>query len=194
MLLLLSFIFNRLKLSSNVITTLEFGAFNHLINIQKVLDFFYDDGDGDDYGDDDGDYLCRWTCLTILWSAIATSLGSSITGIIITFYPRIIKLLFQAIKFYPYLSSSSSGTLPEQRPAAQTPLKTKTFWYSFLHQFILHILKMSQKWNNDAGEEVDGKRDDLRAAQWSTTLQPWSPSPTFKITGWLNSLSNNLFK
>ena len=39
MLLLLSFIFGRLKLSSNVITTLEFGAFNHLINIQKVLDF-----------------------------------------------------------------------------------------------------------------------------------------------------------
>ena len=39
MLLLLSFIFDRLKLSSNVITTLEFGAFNHLINIQKVLDF-----------------------------------------------------------------------------------------------------------------------------------------------------------
>ena len=37
MLLLLSFIFGRLKLSSNVITTLEFGAFNHLINIQKVL-------------------------------------------------------------------------------------------------------------------------------------------------------------
>ena len=39
MLLLLSFIFGRLKLSSNMITTLEFGAFNHLINIQKVLDF-----------------------------------------------------------------------------------------------------------------------------------------------------------
>ena len=39
MLLLLSFIFDRLKLSSNAITTLEFGAFNHLINIQKVLDF-----------------------------------------------------------------------------------------------------------------------------------------------------------
>ena len=38
MLLLLSFIFGRLKLSSNMITTLEFGAFNHLINIQKVLD------------------------------------------------------------------------------------------------------------------------------------------------------------
>ena len=40
-----------------MITTLEFGAFNHLINIQKVLDLFDDnvggDGDGDDYGDDD---------------------------------------------------------------------------------------------------------------------------------------------
>ena len=80
MLLLLSFIFGRLKLSSNMITTLEFGAFNHLINIQKVLDFFDDDGDGDDYGDDDGDYLCRWTCLTILWSVIVTWLGSLITG------------------------------------------------------------------------------------------------------------------
>ena len=85
MLLLLSFIFGRLKLSSNVITTLEFGAFNHLINIQKVLDLFDDnvggDGDGDDYGDDDdSDYLCRWTCLTILWSVIVTWLGSLITG------------------------------------------------------------------------------------------------------------------
>ena len=93
MLLLLSFIFGRLKLSSNMITTLEFGAFNHLINIQKVLDFFNvdgdddgddgddDDGDGDDYGDDDdSDYLCRWTCLTILWSVIVTWLGSLITG------------------------------------------------------------------------------------------------------------------
>ena len=29
-------LFFRLKLSSNEITTLEFGAFNHLINIQKV--------------------------------------------------------------------------------------------------------------------------------------------------------------
>ena len=85
MLLLLSFIFGRLKLSSNMITTLEFGAFNHLINIQKVLDLFGDnvggDGDGDDYGDDDdSDYLCRWTCLTILWSVIVTWLGSLITG------------------------------------------------------------------------------------------------------------------
>ena len=85
MLLLLSFIFGRLKLSSNMITTLEFGAFNHLINIQKVLDLFDDnvdgDGDGDDYGDDDdSDYLCRWTCLTILWSVIVTWPGSLITG------------------------------------------------------------------------------------------------------------------
>ena len=48
-------IFFRLKLSSNEITTLEFGAFNHLINIQKVFLLFDDDDDDDDYGEDDDD-------------------------------------------------------------------------------------------------------------------------------------------
>ena len=83
-------IFFRLKLSSNKITTLEFGAFNHLINIQKVFLLFDDDeDDDDDYGEDDDDdddndgsnNVFRWTCLTTLWSATVISLGSLITGI-----------------------------------------------------------------------------------------------------------------
>ena len=130
--------------------------------------------------------------MTILWSATAIWLGSLITGIIVLIIiPSIfLTIVLLVLTIIISLSSSSSGTWPGQRPVAQNPLKTKTFWYSLLQQFLLdeNINKCMQVRKLTPNEMTCDLANSQQSSNLGVRLQPSKSQVD------LSSLSNNLFK
>ena len=134
---------------------------------EPPLVFFHADADAD------ADYIeLRWTCLTILWSATATSLGSSTTGMIRTFYPQINELLLLTIKPYPDNPPPHQGRCRGKGPLRKPFSKQKP---SGTHQFILQIgnvTKMEQVRKLTANEMTCELPNGRQPSNLGVRLQP----------------------
>ena len=110
--------------------------------------------------------------MTILWSATATSLGSSTTGMIRTFYPQINELLLLTIKPYPDDPPSHQGRCRGQGPLRKPFSKQKP---SGTHQFILQIgnvTKMEQVRKLTANEMTCELPNGRQPSNLGVRLQP----------------------